>query len=198
MGRRGPIARISLQVDPRRGRLCPREAMLDVATHQFRQLEFQSLRADLGAALHRPGANDPDNGPRQHVEPLRRHPGQVGAIDGYFLSAKEVRDHLDRAGQLRRALGYPATENAASPERRDNARPAPRDAREGSGDKTCARWLAVAIEERRESICDWPWAGCSPSRCGLRPATYSIGVVAFVGVQAFTIGKEFESAVPSA
>src|SRR5271166_4209253 len=116
MGRRGPIARISLQVDPRRGRLCPREAMLDVATHQFRQLEFQSLRADLGAALHRPGANDPDNGPRQHVEPLRRHPGQVGAIDGYFLSAKEVRDHLDRAGQLRRALGYPATENAASPE----------------------------------------------------------------------------------
>ncbi len=63
--------------------------MLDVATHQFRQLEFQSLRADLGAALHRPGANDPDNGPRQHVEPLRRHPGQVGAIDGYFLSAKK-------------------------------------------------------------------------------------------------------------
>ena len=103
MGRRGPIARISRQVDPRRGRLCPREAMLDVATHQFRQLEFQSLRADLGAALHRPGANDPDNGPRQHVEPLPRHPGQVGAIDGYFLSAKEVRDHLDRAGQLRRA-----------------------------------------------------------------------------------------------
>ena len=89
MGRRGPIARISRQVDPRRGRLCPREAMLDVATHQFRQLEFQSLRADLGAALHRPGANDPDNGPRQHVEPLRRHPGQVGAIDGYFLSAKK-------------------------------------------------------------------------------------------------------------